>query len=121
MDGWDTQGRDIMWLKAVTIEFVIGTIATLGYRNLHLLLRSDNTGVIGAFRKGRSRNFHVNYAIRRTEAILDATSLSFTATYVESIENLADPISRGILPSLDSRVVSSFSPSLDVAPYFFHV
>jgi hypothetical protein len=120
-DGWDIEGRDIMWLEAIALEFVIGVIADLGYRDLLLLIRSDNTGVIGAFRKGRSRNFHVNFSIRRTEAILDTAGLSFTSSYVESAENLADPISRGILPGHETRIASHFCPSSDVARYFLHV
>jgi len=121
VEGWEAEGRNIMWLEAIAVEFVIGTIAALGHRDLHLLLRSDNTGVIGSFHKGRSRNFQVNFSIRRTELVLDASKLSFVSSYVQSADNLADPISRGILPSLELQIVSGFSPSLDVSQYFTHV
>jgi hypothetical protein len=47
VDSWDIDGRDIMWLEAIAVEFLFGILAALGHCDTRFLVRSDNTGVIG--------------------------------------------------------------------------
>jgi len=120
VEGWQGPGHDIGWLEAMAIEFLIGTLVSNDLKDSHILIRSDNQGVMGAFTKGHSRNFEVNLAIRRTEALIDGANISLSFQYVESAFNLADPISRGILPLHVHRLPSNFVPNHNIARFFTH-
>lgn len=115
---WRGPSRDIGWLEATAIELAIRLAYIKGIRDTDILIRSDNQGVIAAFQKGRCSNFMINLAIRRSEELLRESRLSITLVYAHTSTNLADPISRGILPSVASRL--SLPPSLPptIAPYF---
>jgi hypothetical protein len=95
-------GRDIAWLEALTVEFTVGLLVSQGLRAADILLRSDNQGVIGSFRKGWSHGRFINDSIRCMFPLQHASDISISFLYVESSTNLADPVSRGILLSPDS-------------------
>lgn len=96
LPGWNhAPGCDIGWGEAIAVEMAIVLLDRLEYTNCRVLIRSDNMGVIGAFRKRRSRNWMVNQCIRRSNIIAMARNLDFEFVYVASEENLADPVSRG--------------------------
>lgn len=115
-DGWKGQGRDIGWLEAVAVELAILTLFELGWKNACVLIHSDNQGVIGAFNRGRSRNFHVNLCIRRSEAISMCSNVAHILSYVESARNKADAISRGEIRSRTLRLPSVSLPE-ELQPY----
>lgn len=94
-NGWKGEGRDIRWLEAIAVEFAVRTLLNLGWHDAAILIHSDNQGVIGAFRHGRSCNFQVNLAIHRVESIAMAMNVSHILTYVESERNRADKTSCG--------------------------
>lgn len=98
LPGWRGPSRDIGWLETLAVELAAILLGILGYQGQRILLRSDNQGVIGAHEKGRSRNFESNLSLRRTLFCCLDSDLSLALEYVESALNLADPISRGILP-----------------------
>lgn len=117
---WKAPGRDIGWLEAVAVELIVTLLNEMHFSHLDVLIRSDNEGVIGAFRKGWSRNQESNSCIRRVEATLEQRDLSISLLYVESSINLADPISRGILPPLEHRVTIPYSIPSSISKYFYH-
>jgi hypothetical protein len=65
-----------------------------GISDANVLIRSDNTGVIGAFGKGHGKNVEVNSSIRRAQVVLAARNISLCTEYVNTKVNLADAISR---------------------------
>jgi hypothetical protein len=101
--GWRGPGRDIGWLEGVAVELVLLALKHMGLCDADILIRSDNQGIIGAFSKGQGRNFMVNNSICRTDLLLLDRSLSLSFLYVESANNLADPISRGEMGSAELR------------------
>lgn len=111
VQGWKGSGRDIGWLEAIAVELAVRILFDQGLSNSTIIIHSDNQGVIGAFRHGRSRNFHVNLCIRRVEALAMASNVLHLLTYTESAKNKADPISRGEIGSLSSRLPSPELPS----------
>jgi hypothetical protein len=115
---WRGPSRDIAWLEAIAIELAITLIHQKGIKDADVLIHSDNQGVIAAFHKGRCSNYMINLAIRRSEVLMRESRLSLSLVYVHTSSNLADPISRGILPSASSRL--TFPPSLpsDISPFF---
>ena len=114
-DGWKKDGRDIGWAEMIAIELACLYLDTLHFTNMDVLVRSDNIGVIGAFLKGRSPNFQVNLAIRRTTVVCMSSNLALSPEYVKSEDNLADPASRGILGDNDDRL-----PTLPLLPPELH-
>ncbi|KAF8220544.1 hypothetical protein L208DRAFT_1333216, partial [Tricholoma matsutake] len=54
--------------------------------------------IIGAFSKGRCSNFMMNLSIHCSDEVYNDVGISTTLIYVNTIDNLADPISRGFLP-----------------------
>jgi hypothetical protein len=85
-----------------------------------VLLRSDNQGVIGAYRRGRGRNPEINDSICRVDVIDSTQNISFSFTYVESEANLADPISHGIMGQSDLQLPDVLLP-VELSQYIDHV
>jgi hypothetical protein len=81
----------------------------MGIANTTLLIHSDNQGTIGSLGKGRSRNYHINLSIRRAYIVLASQFIIPELVYIASEHNPADPISRGELGSIESRITASFS------------
>ena len=117
---WKDKGRDIGWLEGVAVELMINILHLSNISDVDVLIRGDNQGIIGAFEKGRSRNKMMNEVIQRSEALMDSSNLSITLTYVETSINLADPISRGILPPLSQRISLPYYIPQAISQYFYH-
>ena len=84
---------------------VIRLAAPLGDKDADLVTHSDNCGMIGAFERARSRYFQVYLSIRRTTlTCLSHSNLIIHVQYVNTLNNLADPVSRSILGSDGERL-----------------
>jgi hypothetical protein len=77
-------GHDICWLEAVAIELLFMFLDQLDIHDMHLLMRSDNKGAIGAHIKGRSPNVGINLCVHRTYAISAGLSITPKIVYVRS-------------------------------------
>jgi len=118
---WKGPFRDIGWLEGVALELLIYVLEEKGLHDLHVLVHSDNQGVIGAFDKGRSRNYETNLSIRRSASVLSALNISLSLVYVQSEKNPADPISRGINGPAADRLLSTFALPEELRPFLSHV
>jgi hypothetical protein len=105
---WKIHGRDICWLETIALELLVYFLESMGLREVHLLIHSDNQGTIGAIGKGRSPNMHINLSIRRTYLVLISLFITPHLVYVESGANPADPISRGESGAADRRISPTF-------------
>lgn len=110
--GCKGNGRDIGWAEMIAIELTTLHLTELSYRDTDLILHSDNMGVIGAVQRG---NFEVNLSIRRTALACCASNILILPQYVNTSDNLADPVSRGILGPASSRL-----PILTMLPKELH-
>jgi hypothetical protein len=94
LSGWDAdRWRNIGWAEGVAVELTVYILEWKGISDANVLIRSDNTGVIGAFGKGRGKNAEVNSSIRRAQVVLAARNISLCMEYVNTKVNLADAIS----------------------------
>jgi hypothetical protein len=118
---WKIEGRDICWLETVAVEILIYILEAMGISNTTLLIHSDNQGTIGSLGKGRSRNFHINLSIRRACVVLASQFITPDLIYIASENNPADPISRGVLGSIENRITNSFSLPDEIRPIFLDV
>jgi hypothetical protein len=104
-EGWNTSTitpRDIGWGEFAAVEIVVHFV--LKHYNLHdthLLIHTDNQGVVGAWANRSSRNPASNDVLGRTLSALLARRCWLTLTYIKSAENPADRPSRG-LPALNA-------------------
>lgn len=120
IEGWRGPSRDIGWLEGIALELLIYILEEQCLSDVHLLIHLDNQGVIGAFDKGRSRNFEVNLSIRRSTPIVAARNILLSLTYIESVINPADPVSRGILGDPLDFLASSFKLPDELRPFLSH-
>jgi hypothetical protein len=63
----ECQRRNGSSLEGVAVELACLIVEARGLRDVDVLVRSDNVGVIGTFGMGRGRNFMVTFSIRRTD------------------------------------------------------
>lgn len=96
--GWKTDGRDIGWAEAVAIELAICEAIARGIHDAHIIIRSDNQGVIGGLKAGRSRGLQQNRVLRRIVALFAEHRIWVSSTWVTSATNRSDNPSRGALP-----------------------
>ena len=115
--GWNTDGRNIGWAEIVAIELGILFAIHKGYSHSHFLVRSDNQGVIHAIEGGKSRSPSQNSVLQRITTLLAQYELSISSLYVPSLDNLADPPSRG-LPAIGRSKSHSFHLPSYLHPFF---
>jgi hypothetical protein len=118
--GWNSDGRNIGWAEFVAIELGLLFAIHRGFSDTHFLIRSDNQGVIHAIEGGKSRSPSQNLVLQRITSLLSQHNLWISSLYVPSIDNLADPPSRG-LPAIDRpRAPSSFILPSSLLPFLSH-
>ena len=106
--GWNTDGRNIGWAEIVAIELGLLFAIHRGYSDAHFLIKSDNQGVIHAIEGGKSRSPSQNLVLQRITSLLSNYRLWISSSYIPSLDNLADPPSRGF-PAAGRSKASSFS------------
>ena len=104
LTGWDGEDRDIGWAESVALEIAILWLVRQGLSDCKVTIRGDNTGVIGAFNKGCSRNASRNATIRRMASYLIPFNITVIPVYVASSENRADLVSCGTPGSHNLRL-----------------
>jgi hypothetical protein len=114
-EGWFSDGRCIGWGEMVAIELALRTLVASKVSNVHLHLRSDNQGVIGALAAGKSYNAQENAILQQILRLYHEHSIWFTITYIPSKQNPADPASRGELAS--RRLIIGSPPKI---PFHLH-
>lgn len=107
--GWKTDQRGIGWAESVALEFAIYHLAATGHRQVTVKVRSDNTGAIGQYGKGRGRTTPTNECIRRSAEVLLRNNIRLCSEYVRSAVNRADGPSRGVGLHRDTRLPYTFS------------
>jgi hypothetical protein len=109
-NGWKSEGREIGWAEMVAIELAIRTLLTAKFRDCHIIVRSDNQGVVGALKSGRSRGPQQNLILREIVKLIQDHGLWISTVWIPTSENLADMPSRGQLLTKDT--LYAFPPKL---------
>jgi hypothetical protein len=106
-EGWESWGgeaKDIGWLEFIGVELaVFFVLAKHRLRNRHILVHTDNQGVVGAWKARASRNPAQNTVLARIIRMLLRAQCFVSLEYVPSAENPADAPSRGLSPEGFSR------------------
>jgi hypothetical protein len=115
--GWDTDGRNIGWAEIVAIELGLLFAIHKGFSDVHFLIKSDNQGVIHAIKGGKSRSPNQNLVLQHITSLLSQHRLWISSLYVPSVDNLADPPSRGLPATGIPRATSSFTLPAYLLPF----
>ena len=116
-DGAHIKAYDIGWAEAVALEMALLAMRARGFHDADVMVRGDNTGVIGAHERGRGRNPHTNAVIRRINFVGRELNVTPRPFYVRSADNLADPYSRGVFAGARARANFSFPIPPELQPY----
>jgi hypothetical protein len=113
LPGWKGEGRDIGWAEMVAVELAVLVLINAQFRDCHVILRSDNQGVVGALSGGKSRNSQQNAVLRRIVSLFRETNIWLTIKWVSTLDNPADGPSRGLFPPPQAM----FSPIPPIPTY----
>ena len=109
-DEWKSDGREIGWAEMVAVELAVRTLVTARFTNCHIRVQSDNQGVVGALKAGRSRGTQQNLILREIVKIIQEHNLWISTLWIPTAENPADNPSRGIFPS--KKLLHAFPPKI---------
>jgi hypothetical protein len=98
-DHWQCDGREIGWAEMVAIELATHTLITAKYRDCHIVIHSDNMGVVGALASGRSRGTQQNAILREIVKLIQNNNLWISTKWIPTDFNPADAPSRGVFQS----------------------
>lgn len=111
--GWKSDGRDIGWVEMVTVDLSVRALVNARFTNCHIVLKSDNSGVVGALTAGRSRSLQQNAILCRIVDTFQSSSIWLTIIWLPSASNKADRPSCRSFPS--KRTLFPFPPR--IPPY----
>ena len=109
--GWNKDGRNIGWAEIIAIELGLLFAIHKGHPGSHFLIKSDNHGVIQAIEGGKSRSPSQNAVLQHITTLLTQHKMWISSLYIPSLDNLADPPSRGLPATGRSRATSFYLPS----------
>jgi hypothetical protein len=110
MNGWKLQGRDIGWAEMVAVKLAIQTLITGKFSNCHVIVRSNNQGVVGGLKAGRSRGTQQNLILHEIVKLIQGHDLWISTVWISTSENPADNPSRGYFPN--KSLLYAFPPKL---------
>jgi hypothetical protein len=109
-ENWKSNGRDIGWAEMAVVELAIQMLITSAFLNCHIVICSDNMGIISALSTSRSRGTQQNAVLREIVEMIQANSIWISMVWVPTTENPADAPSRGDFPS--RSLLYAFPPKL---------
>ena len=109
-EGWNSEGKEIGWGEMVAVELPIWTLVTAKFSNVHVIMRSDNQGVVGALKAGRSQGTQQNAILREIVRLIQEHKLWVSMIWIPTSENPADGPSRGMFAG--RKLLYAFPPKI---------
>lgn len=106
----------IGWAEMVAVELAVSLLCSVHPRKSHFLIHSDNQGVIGAINSSFSCGASQNASLSRLSSTLLNHDSFLSTAYIRSKDNPADPVSRGIIPPIASRLNTKIRLDPDLVP-----
>jgi hypothetical protein len=97
-ESWKSEGREIGWAEMVAVELAVRTLIAGNFTGCHIIIRSDNKGVVGALKAGRSRGTQQNTVLQEIVKLIQEHKLWILMTWIATLKNPADRPSRGVFP-----------------------
>jgi len=96
------------------LELAIYWLIQQDYRDANITVHSDNTGVIGAFSNSHSCNPAHNNCIHYIMSSLIPANVTISPEFITSGENLADPVSHGMILCYRSHIDCTYPLPADL-------
>jgi hypothetical protein len=109
-DNWESEGQEIGWGEMVAIELALRTLIIRKFTNCHIVIQSDNQGIIGALKAGHLHGTQQNLTLHEIIKLIQNNSLWISTVWISTSENPADGPFCGIFP--DKCLLYAFSPKL---------
>jgi hypothetical protein len=109
-EGWRSEGCEISWAEMVAVELAVRTLIAGKFTGCHVIIRSDNKGVVGALKARRSRGTQQNAVLREIVKLIQQHELWISTTWIPTLENPADGPSRGVFPV--NSLLYAFPPKI---------
>ena len=103
------------------MELALLWVVMAGFHDVKVIIHSDNTGMLGALDKGRSRDMASNLSICQMVWTMVPVNLMVEPIYVTSETNLADACSHGELGSANTRLLVLFTVPMALNPFICNV
>jgi hypothetical protein len=87
----------------VAVELAYLTVIESGLIDTHIILRSDNQGVVGALKNDSSQNHQQNAVLHCIISYTQAHGIWLTTKWISTNDNPADSPSRGSFPVTSTR------------------
>ena len=94
----------------VAVELAVQTLITGKFMECHVVVHSDNKGVVGALEAGRSQGTQQNMILREIVKLIQDHNLWISTMWIPTLENPTDSPLRGIFPGRDS--LYAFPPKI---------
>jgi hypothetical protein len=109
-EGWRSEGHEIGWAEMVAVELAVWTLIVGNFTGRHIIICSDNKGVVGALKAGRSWGTQQNAVLREIVKFIQEHKLWISTTWIAMLENPADGPSRGVFPV--NSLLYAFPPKI---------
>ncbi|KAE8186561.1 hypothetical protein CF328_g7196 [Tilletia controversa] len=114
------QGRGIVWAELLAFEIGLRVAIEVGVQDTTLIIHTDNEAVIASVQSGFMRNEQAMVVLQRIRQLEARYNLELKPIYIPSLQNPADPPSRGFytthhrlpIPPLDPSTIAYFSTIL---------
>ena len=108
-EGWNFNSHEISWEEMVAVEMAVHTLISVKFNNCHMVICSDNMGVIGALGTGKSCGVQQNLILHEIIRLIQDNNLWISTFWISTLNNPADRPSRGIFPK--KNLLCAFPPS----------
>jgi hypothetical protein len=109
-EGWKSDGCEISWAEMVAVELAVWTLIAGNFTGCHIIICSDNKGVVGALKAGRSQGTQQNAVLQEIVKLIQEHKLWILMTWIAMLENPVDGPSRGIFPA--NPLLYAFPPKI---------
>jgi hypothetical protein len=82
----------------------VRALVEAGRRSTHVVIHSDNQGVVHSIRAGHSRGGQQNAILRQIVSLMQEHQLWISTEWISTHKNPADAISRGVFPANGKRI-----------------
>ena len=114
---WQSDGRDIGWAEMVAVELAMRSLIAAGFHDTHVIINSDNQGVVHSIRAGHSRGCQQNAILRHIVHLIQSHNIWITTNWISTHDNPADPLSRGTFPSHTRRLANRPALPAHLSPF----
>jgi hypothetical protein len=107
---WNSKGQEIGWGEMVAVKLVIWTLIMAKFSNMHIVICSNNQGVVEALKAGRLQDTQQNAILCKIVRLVQGHNLWISTIWISTAENLADNPLRGIFTGKKS--LCAFPPKI---------